>query len=70
MIIRGDHFWFGSVFIKKKVTKLKFKKKTETGSGSVRFFGQNRFKPVWLGFFRFQVYKTETELNRSVFLKF
>jgi len=21
---RGDHFWFGSVFIKKKVIKLKF----------------------------------------------
>jgi hypothetical protein len=64
--IRGDYFRFGSVFIYiKKVTKLKFKKKTETGSNrpvSVRFgfLGQ---KPVqtsltwffWFGsvFFRF-----------------
>jgi hypothetical protein len=56
----GDHFQFGSVFIKKQVTKPKFKKKnqnrTEIGSnrpvsvqfGSVRFgfFGQ---KPVQTG---------------------
>ena len=37
---RGDHFQFGSVFIKKKVTKLNLKKKNETGSNqlvSVRF---------------------------------
>jgi hypothetical protein len=44
---------FGSVFIKKKITKPKFfLKKTETGSNrpvSIRFgfLGQ---KPVWLGF--------------------
>jgi hypothetical protein len=38
---RGDHFRFGSVFIK-KVTKPKFKKKTETGS--------NRPVSVWFGF--------------------
>jgi hypothetical protein len=60
----GDHFQFGSVFIKKQVTKPKFKKnqnRTETGSnrpvsvpfGSVRFvfLDKNRFEPVWLGFF-------------------
>jgi len=51
--IRGDYFRFGSVFIKKKkVTKPKFKKKTETGSSrlvSVRFgfLGQ---KPVQTSF--------------------
>jgi len=75
MITRGDHFRFGSVFIKKKSNQTEIKKKTETGSNrpvSVRFdfFGQNRFKPVWLCFFRFQAYKTETEPNRSVFSKF
>jgi len=55
---RSDHFLFGSVFIKKKVTKLNLKKKQNknqnqfkpTGFGSVRFFrektGSNRF---WLG---------------------
>jgi hypothetical protein len=34
VMIRGDHFRFGSVFIKKKVTKPNFlkRKKTETGS--------------------------------------
>jgi len=40
----------------KKNNQTKIKKKTETGSNwpvSVWFFGQNRFKPVWLGFFRF-----------------
>jgi hypothetical protein len=57
---------FSSVrFLLKKITKLKFKKKTEpnrnlvkpTGFGSVLFFraktGSNRFGsvfPVWLGF--------------------
>jgi hypothetical protein len=55
---------FSSVFIKKKVTKPKFKKKKN----------QNRFKPIWLGFsifsglarvlsvrfFRFKTYKTES----------
>jgi hypothetical protein len=40
-LVRGDHFRFGSVFIK-KVTKPKFKKKTETGS--------NRPVSVWFGF--------------------
>ena len=39
--IRGDHFQFGLVFIK-KITKLNLKKKnqnqTETGFGSVWFF--------------------------------
>jgi len=60
---RGDHFWFGSVFIKKKVTKLKFfLKQTETSSNwpvLVRFgffrtkTGSNRLGSVfsvWLGF--------------------
>jgi hypothetical protein len=40
-LVMGDHFRFGSVFIK-KVTKPKFKKKTETGS--------NRPVSVWFGF--------------------
>jgi hypothetical protein len=59
---------FGSVFIKKKITKLKFfflKKKTETKPGqtdrfrfgSVRFFraktGSNRFLLVFFGLARF-----------------
>jgi len=61
----GDHFQFGSVFIKKQVTKPKFKKKTKTEPKSVQtdrfrfslvrfglvFLDKNRFKPVWLGFF-------------------
>jgi len=55
---RGDHFRFGSVFIKKSnQTKKKnfLKKKPKPGQtdrfwfGSV-FYGKNRFKPVWLGF--------------------
>jgi len=64
--IRGDHFRFGSVFIKKSnQTEFFFEKKTETRSNrpvSVRF-GFLRQKPVqtglaqfsrfWLGFFRF-----------------
>jgi len=61
VVARGVH---GSVrfgFYKKKITKLNFflkkKTRTETGSNrpvSVRFFREkNRFKPVWLGFFRF-----------------
>jgi hypothetical protein len=61
--IRDDHFWFGLIFIKKIITKLKLKKKTKTGSNrlvSVRFgfLGQKpiqtglaRFFPIWLGFF-------------------
>ena len=65
---RGDHFRFGSVFIKKSnQTEIIFffEKKTETGSNrpvSVRFgfLGQKpvqtglaRFSRFWLGFFRF-----------------
>jgi hypothetical protein len=49
---------FGSVqFLSKKnnQTEIFFEKKTKTGSNqlvSVRFgfFGQNKFKPAWLGF--------------------
>ena len=84
MFTRGDHFQFGSVFIKKKVTKpnLFFKKnlnRTETGSNrpiSVRFgfLGQ---KPVWLDFFpvwvRFSFFGfrlIKPKPNRSVFSKF
>jgi hypothetical protein len=53
---RGDHFRFGSVFIKKSnQTKFFFEKKPKpnrnrvkpTCFGAVRFLGQ---KPVWLGF--------------------
>jgi len=57
---------FGSVrFLSKKITKPKFKKKTETGSNrldSVRFgflkqkpvqTGLAHFFPIWLGFFLF-----------------
>jgi hypothetical protein len=55
---------FGSVFIKKnnQIEIFFFEKKTKpnrnrvkpTDFGSVRFFqGKNRFKPIWLGFFRF-----------------
>jgi hypothetical protein len=51
---------FGSVrFLSKKSNQTKFfLKKNETGSNqpvSVRFgfLDKNRFKPVWLGFFRF-----------------
>ena len=54
---RGDHFRFGSVFIKKS-NQNRFK---PIGFGSVRlFWGKNRFKPVWLGFYRLD----------SVFLQF
>jgi hypothetical protein len=62
-----DHFWFGSVFIKKKITKPNFfyKKPNRnrfkpTGFGSVRLFrtktGSNRFGSVFSGlawFFQF-----------------
>jgi hypothetical protein len=62
---RDDHFWFGSVFIKKKITKLNFFKKKGTETGSNRsvsiqfgFLGQKpvqtglaQFFPVWLDFF-------------------
>jgi len=61
----GDHFRFGSVFIKKKITKLKLKKKTETEpkpgqTDRFRFgflgpkpvqTGLARLFPVMLGFF-------------------
>jgi hypothetical protein len=60
---------FGSVrFLSKKITKPKFKKKTETGSNrldSVRFgflkqkpvqTGLAHFFPIWLGFFLFFFY--------------
>ena len=63
LIIRGDHFRFGSVFIKKSnQTEYFFLKKTETGSNrpvSVRFgfLGKkpvqtslDRFFWFWLGF--------------------
>ena len=61
MLIRGDHFQFGSVFIKKSNQTenfLKKKTKTEpTGFGSVRFFraktGSNRFGSVFSIFFGF-----------------
>ena len=61
MLIRGDHFQFGSVFIKKSNQSeiFFFKKiKTEpTGFGSVRFFraktGSNRFDSVFSVFFGF-----------------
>jgi hypothetical protein len=59
-VYRGDHFQFGLVFIKKKVTKLNFFLKTETEPkpvqtdrfwfGSVQFF---RKKPVQTGLARF-----------------
>jgi hypothetical protein len=69
---------FGLVrFLSKKITKLKFFfwKKTETKPKPDQtdrfrfgFLGKNRFKLVWLGFFRFFsvsvrffAYKTETE---------
>jgi hypothetical protein len=70
----GDHFLFGSVFIKKKAIKPNFLlKKTETGSNrpvSVRFsfLGQKpvqtglaRFFPVWIrfGFFGFRLIKPD-----------
>jgi len=63
LIIRGDHFRFGSVFIKKSnQTEFFYFKKTETGSNrpvSVRFgflgkkpvqTGLDRFFWFWLGF--------------------
>jgi hypothetical protein len=61
---RDDYFWFGSVFIKKKITKLNFfiKKRNRnrfkpTGFDSVRFFrtktGSNRFGSVFSGLARF-----------------
>ena len=76
VVARGDHFQFGSVFIKKnnrnRPVSVRFgflgQKPVPTGFGSVF--------PVWLGFsslgsvrfFQFQAYKTEP--NESVFSKF
>jgi len=72
-IIMGDHFQFDSVFIKKIKLNLK---KTKTGSNQLvlvrfGFLNKNRFKAVWLGFFRFgfgsfqfflfQIFKIKTE---------
>jgi len=53
-LVRGDHFRFGSVFIK-KITKPKLKK------------NQNRFKPTSFGLVWF--FRTKTSSNRfdSVF---
>jgi len=85
---RDDYFWFDLVFIKKIKLNFFYKKNeiepepklVQTDQFQFGFLGQNRFKPVWLGFFRFgfgsvwffqfQAYKTETEPNRSVFSKF
>jgi hypothetical protein len=68
MNIRGDHFWSGSVFIKKSnqtdIFFLKKKTETEPKPGQTNRF---RFGSVW--FFRFFAYKTETEPNRPVFSK-
>jgi len=123
ILVRSDHFRFGSVFIKKSnqteffFFEKKNRNRTETGSnrpvsvrfgflgqkpvqtGLARFFrfwlgflgfgsvfsGFGSVFPVWLGFFsgffpvsvrfvsvrffRFFVYKTETEPNRPVFSK-
>jgi len=56
---RGDHFRFGSVFIKKKVTKLIFFKTPKAN--------RNRFKPTSFGSVWF--FRTKTSSNRfgSVF---
>jgi hypothetical protein len=56
LICRGVYFRFGSVrFLSKKVTKPNFKKKklkpVQTDRFRFGFLEQNRFKPVWLGFF-------------------
>jgi len=62
IIIRGDYFWFGSVFIKKtkQILKKTWNRFKPTGFGSVWFFmtktGSNRFGSVFqFGsvFFRF-----------------
>jgi hypothetical protein len=54
----GVIIFYSVRFLLKKNNQIEFKKKTETGSNrpvSVRFdfLDKNRFKPVWLGFFRF-----------------
>jgi hypothetical protein len=53
-ILRGDHFLFGSIFIKKNnQTNFFFSKKepkpVQTDRFRFGFLEQNRFKPVWLG---------------------
>jgi hypothetical protein len=55
VLARGDHFRFGSVFIKKSnQTEIFFLKKKPKPSQTDRFrfgfLGKNRFKPVWIGF--------------------
>ena len=53
---RGDHFRFGSVFIKKIIKSIFFWKKTETGSNrpvSVRFLGKKPIQTSLARFFRF-----------------
>jgi hypothetical protein len=54
LICRGVYFRFGSVFIKKS-NQTEFKKKklkpVQTDRFRFGFLEQNRFKPVWLGFF-------------------
>jgi len=56
VLCTGVHFRFGSVFIKKSNQTEFFKKKPKPVQtdrfGSV-LNSKNRFKPVWLGFFRF-----------------
>jgi hypothetical protein len=57
------------IFLKKsKLNQNQFKPTSFGRFGSVWFFRTNRFKPVWLGFFpvwvrffRFKAYKTETK---------
>jgi hypothetical protein len=55
----GDHFQFGSVFIKKQVTKPKFKKKTKTEPKPVQT-DRFRFRLVRFGSF----FWTKTGSNR------
>jgi len=63
----GDHFQFGSVFIKKQVTKPKFKKKTKTEPKPVQT-DRFRFRLVRFGLF----FWTKTGSNRFglVFFRF
>jgi len=55
---RGDHFRFGSVFIKKSNQTEFLKKKPKPNRNRVKpvwlgFFGLARFSRFWLSFFRF-----------------
>jgi hypothetical protein len=50
---RGDHFQFGSVFIKKSNQTdffLKKPKLVQTDRFRFSFLDKNQFNPVWLGF--------------------